>query len=120
MSETPDEYRDHSNATIIWDGPTPPGEIIAKVRENIASELGVLDTPQDLMFHVVPLNKQDFEGATVVLFGGEHEGTFVGVWSAVETEHDIIDIPGGSKAKIPGHGKLYSVQLPSVIRKRGG
>ncbi len=66
------------------------------------------------MFHVIALTG-DWEGPSVVLFGGEQEGTFVGVYQT-ETEHDIIDIPN-SKVEIQGE-KLKTVQMPSIFRRR--
>lgn len=62
-----DDRMDHSAAPIIWLSDAPP-EVVAKVREDIANELGDLGCPEDLIFHVVTLTT-DYEGPCVVLSG---------------------------------------------------
>ena len=72
---------DHSAAPISWEGSPPSTEIIAKVRDSIRDELFGLEKPEDLMFHTVFLDDNDFRGATVCVFGGEAGG-----FSAIYTE----------------------------------
>ena len=63
---------DHSEVEIKWEGELPPSEIIAKVREEIKTDLGDLKRPSDLCFHVVILT-DDRDGPTVTLWGRSEE-----------------------------------------------
>lgn len=104
---------DHSLTTILWDGPAPSPEIIAKVREDLVLSLEDLGSTRDLIFHVVHLD-DDFEGPTVTLFAGEQENTFLGVYQAA-TEMEIIDVD--SKVEIDGN-RIKTVHMPAFLRRK--
>lgn len=66
---------DHSEAPITWMGETPNGEILARVREDIRTELDDLSRPGALIYHCIQLTP-DPEGPTVVLRGNEADEGF--------------------------------------------
>ncbi len=75
----PAETVDFSIAKIYWPDGEPSGDIVAQVRENIATELNGSGLPKasDLMYHVVDLGKND-DGTlrSVVLSGNEENDGF--------------------------------------------
>ena len=61
---------DWSNLGLVWrDGNTPPDEVIAKVREEIRTDLSGLAKPSDLVFHTVFLG-DDYENDPCVVISG--------------------------------------------------
>ena len=109
---------DVSLAIIAWDGPVPPPEIMAIVREDMADNLSDCESTTDLGFHVIPLKNDDYDGPTVVVFGTDVEGHLIGVWSEKETEHYEMDVTGSPK--LPDGTQIKTVSMPEIVKERLG
>lgn len=76
MNDNDEDYTDHSAATIVWQTDPPNLEIIARLRESISKELGLLEKPGDLMFHHFAIRPGDWEGPSVILSGNRELNAF--------------------------------------------
>ncbi len=98
---------DHSEAKIYWPDGEPSGDIIARVREDIAKYLGGRDEPSQLMFHTVFLGESMSEGPTIILTGNPENNGFTAQYGepmrfSIDEFPDVDDAIEAAIAKFKG------------------
>jgi hypothetical protein len=68
---------DWSANEIVWKGASPSTDIITKVRSEMVADLRDLGKPEDLIFHTVFLDENDFaHGPCVIVWGEDGDDRF--------------------------------------------